>query len=471
MEALRNDLAAYGQEHLLQFWDQLSEEDEKIQLLQDITELNLAEVTSYYKRAVHNSSSVNRGTLDDKVSPIPTEIVKSIKKTDKEQLRKYEKLGLQEIANGKVAVLLMAGGQGTRLGVSYPKGMYDVGLPSGKTLFQLQAERIICLQNLAEAKCGKRGEITWYILTSRATHHTTLDFLRKHNYFNLKEENVRAFEQGMMPCFTLDGKIILDEKHQISKAPDGNGGLYHAIKVQGILNDMIKRGIRSVHVHSVDNILIKVADPIFLGYCLSSSTDCGVKVIEKSSPSEPVGVVCKVDDTYQVVEYSEISKETADLRDDNGELVYNAANICNHYFTVDFLSSISNNYEKEMQLHIAKKKIPYIDANGQKQIPTSPNGIKIEKFVFDVFKFAKQFAVWEGIREEDFSPLKNDDSIGQDCPSSARKDVLKLHKKWLLNAGAISVINDVEVSPLLSYAGENLSHVQGQSFQGPQVIS
>ena len=469
MESLRTKLVEYGQEHLLKFWDQLSDK-EKDYLYQDISKLDLMEVTSYFQKAMYASSCMLKNTLDDKVSPIPKESIASIKSTNKKQLKAYEKLGLQEIANSRVGVLLMAGGQGTRLGVSYPKGMYNVGLPSGKTLFQLQAERILCLQNIAENECGKRGEITWYILTSEATHDTTLNFLCKHNYFGLKEVNVRAFKQGMLPCFTFDGKIILDEKYKVSKAPDGNGGLYRALTVEGILDDMARRGIHSVHVHSVDNILMKVADPVFLGYCLSSSTDCGVKVIEKSSPNESVGVVCKVDGIYQVVEYSEISKETAELRYNDGQLVYNAANICNHYFTVDFLRAVANTYEQEMDLHIAKKKIPYVDDDGNRDLPTSPNGIKIEKFVFDVFKFAKQLAVWEGIREEDFSPLKNADSAGQDCPSTARNDVLKLHKKWLLNAGASNVINDVEVSPLLSYAGENLSHLKGQSFEGPYVV-
>ncbi|KAK9297375.1 hypothetical protein QLX08_008937 [Tetragonisca angustula] len=468
MESVRRKLIEYNQEHLLKFWDQLSDR-EREDLCQDISELDLTDVTLCFDKAVHALTSM-QSTLDDKLTPIPKESIASVRTTDKEQLRVYEKLGLQEIADGKVAVLLMAGGQGTRLGVSYPKGMYNVGLPSGKTLFQLQAERILRLQSMAKKECGKDGEITWYVLTSEATHDTTVSFLQKHNYFDLKEKNVQAFKQGMLPCFTLDGKIILDKKYKISKAPDGNGGLYRALKTQGILDDMIQRGIRSVHVHSVDNILIKVSDPIFIGYCLSLCTDCGVKVIEKSSPNEPVGVVCKVDDIYKVVEYSEISQETAKLRSNDGQLMYNAANICNHYFTVDFLHDIATNHENEMELHAAKKKIPYVDEGGNRNEPKSPNGIKIEKFVFDVFKFAKQLTVWEGVREEDFSPLKNADSVGQDCPSTARNDVLKLHKKWLLNAGATFVANDVEVSPLLSYAGENLDHVQGLSLEGPCVL-
>lgn len=448
----------------MRFWDQLSE-DERNELREDISALDLAEVTSYFERALR-SSEARRETLDDKVSPIPKEKIASAKTVDEERRRSYEELGLREVADGKVAVLLMAGGQGTRLGVSYPKGMYNVGLPSGKTLFQLQAERILRLQHMAEKKYGKKGEITWYILTSEATHDTTTHFLHKHNYFNLKEENVKAFKQGMLPCFTFDGKIILDQKHKIAKAPDGNGGLYRALVVQGILDDMAERGIRSVHVHSVDNILIKVADPIFIGYCLSASADCGVKVIEKSSPNEPVGVVCRVNDIYRVVEYSEITKETAELRSDDGQLIYNAANICNHYFTVDFLRNVSKNHEHELELHVAKKKIPFVDEHGNRIVPKSSNGIKIEKFVFDVFKFAERFTVWQGVREEDFSPLKNSDESGEDCPSTARRDVLRLHKKWLLDAGASSVKGSVEVSPLMSYAGEDLDRVKGQTFEG-----
>ncbi|XP_025158904.1 UDP-N-acetylhexosamine pyrophosphorylase [Harpegnathos saltator] len=470
MERQRKKLAEYNQEHLLRFWEELTDED-RHHLENDIDELNLQEITLYFKKALESSQCIGKGTLDDKVQPIDEKKIASAKTSTKEELRMYEELGLKEVAESRVAVLLMSGGQGTRLGVTYPKGIYDIDLPSHKTLFQLQAERILRLQNIAEQQCGKYGEITWYILTSEATHDATVTYLSKHNYFGLKEKNVKAFKQGMLPCFTFDGKIILDAKHRISKAPDGNGGLYRALENQGILDDMMQRGIRSIHAHSVDNILVKVADPIFLGYCLVSETDCGVKVIEKSSPSEAVGVVCKVEDHYQVVEYSEITKDTAELCHADGQLVYNAANICNHYFTVNFLKDVGYFHEKDLDLHVAKKKIPYINDEGERITPKSPNGIKIEKFVFDVFRFSKNFAVWQGTRDEEFSPLKNSNSAGQDCPSTARSDLLNLHKKWLLNAGAKNVGNDVEISPLLSYAGENLNQIANkQSFVGPQIL-
>lgn len=446
-------------------------DEDKNQLENDIAELDFHEIIGYFKRAVESSQYVGQNMLDDKIQPIDESKIASAKTSTEEELNMYEERGLKEIAEGCVAVLLMAGGQGTRLGVTYPKGMYDVALPSRKTLFQLQAERIISLQNMAQQRYEKHGEITWYILTSEATHDATVEYLSKRNYFGLKEKNVKTFKQGMLPCFTFDGKIILDAKHRISKAPDGNGGLYRALKNQGILDDMAKRGIRSIHAHSVDNILVKVADPIFIGYCLLSDTDCGVKVIEKSSPSEPVGIVCKVENHYQVVEYSEMTKKTAELRHANGQLMYNAANICNHYFTLNFLKDVGYFYEKNLLLHVAKKKIPYVNNDGERIIPKIPNGIKIEKFVFDVFPFAKNFAVWQGTREEEFSPVKNSSSAGEDCPSTARTDLLNLHKKWLLKAGAKDVEDNVEISPLLSYAGENLCQIaSNQSFVGPQVL-
>ncbi|XP_012227472.1 UDP-N-acetylhexosamine pyrophosphorylase [Linepithema humile] len=470
MERLKKKLKEYDQEHLLSFWEELTDEDRN-QLENDINELDLEETTAYFKKALESHQHIGQSMLDDKLQPVDKKKIASIKTSTKEELEIYEEHGLKEIAEGRVAVILLAGGQGTRLGVTYPKGMYDVGLPSGKTLFQLQAERILRLQNIAEQLHGKRGEITWYILTSEATHHSTITFLDEHNYFGLKDNNVKTFKQGMLPCFTFDGKIILDTKYRVSKAPDGNGGLYRALKNEGILDDMVQRGIRSVHAHSVDNILIKVADPVFIGYCLLSDTDCGVKVIEKSAPNEAVGVVCKVEDHYQVVEYSEITNKTAELRHADGQLVYNAANICNHYFTVDFLKTIDKYHEKDLDLHVAKKKIPCVNNDGERITPKSPNGIKIEKFVFGVFPFAKNFAVWQGIREEEFSPVKNSDSADQDCPSTARVDLLNLHKKWLLDAGAKSVDEDVEISPFLSYAGENLHQIaNNQSFVGPQVL-
>lgn len=376
--------------------------------------------------------------------------------------------GLTQIAHNRVGVLLMAGGQGTRLGFAHPKGMYDIGLPSHKSLFRVQGERIRKLQERAKKLTGKDGHITWYIMTSEHTMQPTRAYFEDHDFFGLRDEDILMFEQGSLPCFDFDGNILLDEKHRISKAPDGNGGLYRAIRDTGILADMTRRGVMYLHAHSVDNILIKVADPIFIGYCVKQNADCAAKVVEKSHPNEAVGVVCMVDGKYQVVEYSEITQKTAEMRNNDGRLTFSAGNICNHYFSAAFLNKIGSTFEKELKLHVATKKIPFVDNSGKRTQPDKPNGIKIEKFVFDVFEFAENFVTVEVPRDEEFSALKNADSAGKDCASTSRNDIYQLHKKYIVAAGGSVEGEEVEISPLLSYAGEGLEEiVKGQTLKAP----
>ncbi|XP_055315692.1 UDP-N-acetylhexosamine pyrophosphorylase [Sitodiplosis mosellana] len=469
IETLRKHLEKYGQEHLIKFWDEIDDEQRR-QLKQEIDELNFSELQSFFERVTKSNESENEEKLDDKLQPIEESQFLSIRRTSPFLIKKYEMEGLSHIAAGHVGVLLMAGGQGTRLGFSHPKGMYDVGLPSKKSLFQIQAERIRTLQRLATQQTGKTdGRITWYIMTSEHTMEPTKAFFEQHNYFGLNASDVIMFEQGSLPCFGFDGKILLNEKHVISKAPDGNGGIYRALKSQGILNDMERRGVLYLHAHSVDNILIKVADPVFIGYCVQQEADCAAKVVEKSQPNEAVGVICVVDGKYQVVEYSEISTKTSELRNLDGRLTFNAGNICNHFFSTEFLNKIGNKFEKSLKLHVAKKKIPFIDNAGKRCTPEKPNGIKIEKFVFDVFEFAEKFVVLAVEREEEFSPLKNADSAGKECATTARKDIYRCHKKLIEAAGG-NVDGDgvCEISSLLSYSGEGLKEiVNGQTFTPP----
>lgn len=458
IETLREKLRGYGQEHLLQFWNELTNEERQL-LLQDINELNLEEIQSFFKRAT--ASDINTGKLDDRLEPIPESKFMSVTRTSEDKLEIYRREGLRHISDGKVGVLLMAGGQGTRLGFSYPKGMFNVGLPSGKTLYQIQAERIRRLQQLAYETTGKHGRITWYIMTSEHTMEPTMEFFIRHRFFGLRKADIVMFEQGSMPCFTFDGKIILDAKHRISRAPDGNGGLYRALRDQGILDSIRSRGIEYLHAHSVDNILIKVADPVFIGYCASQNADCAAKVVEKAHPNEAVGVVCIVDGKYQVVEYSEVTSKTAEMRNSDGRLTFNAGNICNHFFSASFLYKIGQEYEGQLKLHVAQKKIPYVNDKGERVSPNNPNGIKIEKFVFDVFEFAEKFVAVEVARDVEFSALKNADSAAKDCPSTARKDIFKLHKKYIEQAGGTVIGDEVEISPLLSYEGENIETIVG----------
>lgn len=456
-EKLRELLAPHGQEQLIKFWPDLTD-SERQELTKEILKLDLSEVNEIFRRA-NETTKVILEKLDDDLKPIPQAHYESVPSLTNEKIQEYESVGLKEISDGKVGVLLLAGGQATRLGFGHPKGMYNVGLPSKKTLFQIQAERIVRIQKMAAAKYGKEGKITWYIMTSEHTKAPTADFFKDHSYFGLNEDDIVFFEQGRLPCFDFEGKILLDEKHKLASAPDGNGGLYRALKSQGVLTDIARRGVEHLHAHSVDNILIKVADPVFIGYCKSKNADCAAKVVQKSAPSEAVGVVCRVNGHYKVVEYSELTNEAAERRNPDGRLTFSAGNICNHYFSSEFLSKICD-FETKLKAHIAKKKIPYVDDSGVRQKPTEPNGIKMEKFIFDVFEFAENFICLEVARDVEFSALKNADSVKKDCPSTAREDLLRLHRKYIREAGGEIADNvDVEISSLLSYGGEGLENI------------
>jgi len=467
-DTLNADFYAHGQGHLVEALNSLqSEEDQRI-LLEDLLTIDLNEMCGNYKRSMcsigsANGTSITNGhkeepkSIDDRMEPISDDLCASVGKSSSKDLESYCQTSMKHISQGHIGVLLLAGGQGTRLGVPYPKGMYDIGLPSGKTLYQIQVERILRLEKMAQnvTETENKGTIFMYVMTSEHTKKPTEEFFEKHKYFGSDKSKIIFFEQRMIPCFDFDGKIILESPTKIARAPDGNGGLYWALKNESILDHMEENHVRYLHVYCVDNVLVKVADPIFMGYCIEKGAESGNKVVEKLTPNEAVGVVCRVDGKFQVVEYSEIGTVNAKLTRPSGQLLYYAGNICNHFFTTAFLRKVSEKFDHLLPHHVAKKKIPSIEHPK----PDLANGIKLEKFVFDVFQFSESFVVWECKREEEFSPLKNADKVGaSDTPTTAREALLKLHKQYVQDAGG-QVAGQVEISPLLSYAGENLNNV------------
>lgn len=463
-----------GQSHVLKFYDTLNEE-EKTTLLKQLNTIDPNRVNQIFKVSTQTNSS--EPTNDEDLEPPPIDSIDSTVVTGSESKSSgWKEIGLKAIKAGEVAVLLLAGGQGTRLGSSDPKGCYDIGLPSKKSLFQLQAEKINRLQTLA----GQDSIIPWYVMTSGPTRKATEDYFRKSSFFGLDEKNVIFFEQGVLPALTNDGKMFLETPSRVSVAPDGNGGLYAGLRSSSscssgvsVIEDMTKRGIKYIHAYCVDNCLVKVADPIFLGYSISKNTPCGAKVVVKSNPDESVGILALKKKRWSVVEYSEMSASMASSRAENGELKFKSANIANHFYTLDFLKSIES-FESQMAYHVAHKKIPHVDLSKKELVkPTKPNGIKLELFIFDVFPFASSLSLLEVARQEEFSPLKNAPGTGTDDPETSRKDLLAQQKRWLIEAGAkfASEEIEVEISPLVSYSGEGLEVVSGKVIQQSKQIN
>ncbi|RMJ23814.1 UDP-N-acetylglucosamine pyrophosphorylase [Aspergillus sp. HF37] len=412
------------------------------------------------------------------LEPLPDVALASILDSDPNDIQRWYDEGLKLVAESKVAVVLMAGGQGTRLGSSDPKGCFDIGLPSHKSLFQIQAQRIARLQMLAQKVSGKEAVIPWYVMTSGPTREPTEQFFQQHNYFGLDKKNVFIFEQGVLPCISNEGKILMESKAKAAVAPDGNGGIYQALVTSGVREDMRSRGIQHIHAYCVDNCLVRVADPVFIGFASALDVDIATKVVRKRNATESVGLILQKNGKPDVVEYSEIDKETAEARDPKQPdvLKFRAANIVNHYYSFRFLESIEN-WSHKLPHHVARKKIPCVDPNtGEALKPEKPNGIKLEQFVFDVFPMTPldKFASIEVRREDEFSPLKNAKGTGLDDADTSKQDVMKLGQRWIEKAGGVVVTEDeaagVEVSPLVSYGGEGLEFLQGRELKAPAIV-
>lgn len=487
LESLKTSYAAAGQGHVFAFWDTL-DTAQKDSLIAQLAVFDPAEISVIAKDAIESfekltapaSSSADEAPAV--VEPLPAAATFSI--LDESQSEDKDALadrGIDLIAQHKVAVILLAGGQGTRLGSSAPKGCYDVSLPSHKSLFQLQAERIARLQTLASEKSGASSvSIPWYIMTSGPTRKPTEEFFAQNNWFGLDKANIFFFEQGVLPCLTTEGKIILETPSKVAVAPDGNGGFYKALVKSGVLADLEARGIEHVHTYCVDNCLVKVADPLFVGWAAALGLDVGTKVVRKRNASESVGLIVAKNGAPAVIEYSEISKDLVALPDpdDASILKFRAANIVNHYYSVKYLQSIPQWSASVLPYHVAHKKIPYVDlATGTVDPkPTKPNGIKLEQFIFDVFPSLslekKQFGSMEVYRSQEFSPLKNAPGSKEDSPETSREHLLAQSKGWLEAVGATFPNPEtiVEVSPLTSYGGEALEKYKGKVFDGPEYI-
>ncbi|KAL8723180.1 MAG: hypothetical protein Q9225_000446 [Loekoesia sp. 1 TL-2023] len=479
LKELQDKYTKAGQEQVFTFYNELSTA-EKAGLFERLKSFDPKYINEITEKALHPPSNSKEGQ-ETILEPLPDTATASILDSKDEDIQAWYTSGLELVSKGQVAVVLMAGGQGTRLGSSDPKGCFNIGLPSQKSLFQIQAERIWKVQQLAEKESGKKDiAIPWYVMTSGPTRRSTERFFEEHKYFGLNKDNVSIFEQGVLPCISNEGKILLESKAKVAVAPDGNGGIYQALLTSNVRTDMRKRGIQHIHAYCVDNCLVRVADPVFTGFAASKDVDIATKVVRKRNAKESVGLIVQKNGKPDVVEYSEIDNATAEAKDSNKPdlLKFRAANIVNHYYSFRFLETIED-WVHKLPHHVARKKIPYIDIEeGETIKPEKPNGIKLEQFVFDVFPLTslEKFACMEVKREDEFSPLKNAKGTGEDDPDTSKQDILNQGRRWVQNVGGIVESETapeetgVEISPLVSYGGEGLEFLQTRTIKAPAVI-
>ena len=408
MDECINLLKKYNQEHILSCLD-LCDEEQKQNLISQILDIKFEDLKELYNIS---KKEFNR--------PTNTSIIEHLNYTDKNFMNeefkcKIEKLGTDIIKNNNYAVVTMAGGQGTRLEHKGPKGTYLLNVkPNAKYLFE------ILVDSLKKANKEYNIVLNWYIMTSEENNSETVEFFKKNKYFGYPKEFIKFFKQGNKPLLSEEGKLLIDENFNIKMAADGNGCIYKSMKKSGILDDMKEKNIKWIFIGAVDNVLLNMVDPILLGLTIYENNEIASKSIVKSGPYEKVGVFCKKNGKPTVIEYSEMPKDLAEMRDENGELLYGEAHIMCNLYSINALEKIAN---EKLPYHSAHKKANYLDYTGNLIIADKANAYKYEAFIFDGFEFFDNITILRGKREEDFAPIKN--KIGVDSPETA----IKLYNK------------------------------------------
>lgn len=427
------------QEHVFEYWNELSKND-KIILLDELKNINFELLARLYKQKTD--------TNPDELNFIPAPYI-SLPESDKEKsaFETAKKTGKEYISKGKAGVLMVAGGQGTRLGYEGPKGMFRLSPVKNKSLFQIHAEKIL--------KYSRKYNIPipWLIMTSTENHTTTVQFFEKNKFFGLQKENVLFFTQKMIPSLDTDGKLMLQSKNSLCMNPDGHGGTLDALSSSGILKELKKRKIETISYFQVDNPLVNILDPVFIGFHILNDSDVSSKGVMKASPDEKVGVFVKFNDGKSgVVEYSDMPNEKKTALDSNGKLLFHMGSIAIHLFKTNYIESIVSGNSLSLQYHIARKKITALK-NGEK---VETNALKYEKFIFDALKLTDKNTFLETKREEEFAPVKN--ATGVDSPDSAIELMSNLHLGWIRSKGiAISEkIKVIEISPLLAVEADDI---------------
>jgi UDP-N-acetylglucosamine/UDP-N-acetylgalactosamine diphosphorylase len=487
-EDMRRRLRHYNQDHVLAWWDRLAP-PERDGLIEQLAALDLEELQRLH------AQRGRKDTLPElsRLAPLPR------LHESQAQREEYRHHAEAAFGGGQVAYLVVAGGQGTRLGFEHPKGMFPIGPVSGKSLFQLHAEKVLALSR----RHGKA--LPLLIMTSSATHEETVAFFEKHANFGLGE-HVHFFQQGAMPALDYQtGKLLLEAPGRLCLSPNGHGGTLTALDDSGLLHRLEDAGIHTVFYFQVDNPLTNLADMLFVGRHLAQRAEVSSKVLPKKHPKEKMGNYVLVDGRCAIIEYSDLPDEWAhltvanrrrespggdvpqraashhpatDVAGSSEDLFFWGGNPAIHLFDVAFLRKLCRDHGASIPWHLAKKKVPYLDAQGKLVQPSVENALKFERFIFDTLPLAERWTVEPTTRQDDFEPVKN--ARGDDSPESARRALVNQAARWLEAAGVRvprdahgNVAHPLEISPLFALDAEELAHQVDSacSITGPLCLT
>jgi UDP-N-acetylglucosamine/UDP-N-acetylgalactosamine diphosphorylase len=486
---LRQALRRFNQEHVLAWWDRLAPPQREA-FVEQLTALDLEELQRLHAQRGRKDALPDLSRL----APLP--------RLHESQAQHYRYRHLAEAAfrGGQVAYLVVAGGQGTRLGFEHPKGMFPIGPVSGKSLFQLHAEKVLALSR----RHGK--PLPFLVMTSAATHAETVAFFEQHDNFGLGE-HVHFFQQGAMPALDYEtGKLLLEAPGRLCLSPNGHGGTLTALDDSGLLYRLEQVGVHTVFYFQVDNPLTNLADLLFVGRHLAQRAEASSKVLPKRHPQEKMGNYVLIDGRCAIIEYSDLPDEWAHLTvsganrgltphgspadgspadgsPDNGsppteDLFFWGGNPAIHLFDVAFLRKLCRDHGASLPWHLAKKKVPCLDAEGKPVQPATENALKFERFIFDALPLAERWTVEPTAREDEFEPVKN--ATGDDSPDTARRALVNQAARWLQAAGVHvprdgqgDVLHPLEISPLLALDAEELARRvdSGLHISGPLYLA
>ena len=384
-------LKKYNQEHLLYFYDELSEEEKNI-LINQILNIDFEKIINLYlnSKKVEDLSKVE-------ISPLPH--IEKDKLSEKE-INYYTQIGEAVIKNNQVAIATMAGGQGTRLGYKGPKGTYMLNLkPIKKSLFQILAENIIETNNKYNVV------IPWYIMTSEENHNQTISFFAINNFFGYPKEKIKFFKQNKLPLINTEGKLILQEPYLIKEASNGNGNVFKSMENANIMEDIHNLGIKWICFGGIDNVLLKNVDPLFLGLTIGNNMQIGSKSIFKKEPLEKTAVYCKKNGKPSILDYDDITLELSESKIVGTDTyLYREANMLSHIMSLDAIEKVK---DVELKYHRAYKKNAFVNFEGVKQVPDKPNTFKFENFIFDAFSYFNDMLLLRVDENEEFAPIKD----------------------------------------------------------------